>query len=67
MHYINKEDRHLQDILMCIAQGTKLSDEKRFRLSTEEIYMRTEEEMLNLFKDIPEAVKNTKLVAEMID
>ncbi|MEO0155476.1 MAG: DNA polymerase III subunit alpha [candidate division WOR-3 bacterium] len=67
VHYINREDRHLQDILMCIAQGTKLTDEKRFRLSTEEIYMRTEEEMLNLFKDIPEAVKNTKLVAEMID
>lgn len=67
VHYINKEDKHLQDILICISQGYKLNDKNRFKLSTEELYMRSEEEMLKLFNWAPEAVKNTKLVAEMVN
>ena len=65
VHYIRREDKHLQDILICIAQGVKYSDAKRFRINTEEIYMKSADEMLKLFSWHPDAVKNTLLVAEM--
>ncbi len=67
VHYIRREDKHLQDILICIAQGAKLSDSNRFRIDTQEIYMKSAEEMLNLFSWHPDAIKNTLLVAEMVN
>jgi DNA polymerase-3 subunit alpha len=67
VHYINREDKHLQDILICISQNAKLSDANRFRIDTEEIYMKSAEEMLKIFSWHPDAVKNTLLIAEMVD
>ncbi len=65
VHYINPGDHELQEILMAIAQNKKINDKNRFTLSTKQLYMRSEEEMLQLFSWMPEAVKNTLLVAEM--
>jgi len=65
VHYVNPGDHELQEILMAIAQNKKINDKNRFMLSTKQLYMRSEEEMLNLFSWVPEAVRNTMMVAEM--
>ncbi|NPA80080.1 MAG: DNA polymerase III subunit alpha [Thermotogae bacterium] len=65
VHYIAPEDYELQEILIAISQGKKISDKGRFTLSTRELYMRSAEEMYERFSWIPDAVRNTLLVAEM--
>jgi len=64
VHYINREDARLQDILLAIQTGSVLSDPNRMRMTDDTYYLRTPEEMTHLFSDIPEAISNTLLVAE---
>ncbi len=66
-HYLTKQDADLQDIMICISTGKTLDDPKRLRMSTDEFYVKSEEEMLAAFPDCPEAVTNTQLVADMVD
>ncbi|NPB03420.1 MAG: DNA polymerase III subunit alpha [Thermotogae bacterium] len=65
VHYIYPEDYELQEILIAISQGKKISDRNRFTLSTRELYMRSAQEMYEKFSWLPEAVRNTIMVAEM--
>jgi DNA polymerase-3 subunit alpha len=65
MHYINREDAHPHDVLLCIQTGKTMDDEKRMRFSTQEFYLKTGEEMGALFPDQPEVVENTVQIAEM--
>jgi DNA polymerase-3 subunit alpha len=62
-HYLNREDREVQDVLICIGTSTKFTDTKRFKFSTEELYLKSSEEMARLFSDLPEAYRNTREVA----
>jgi len=64
-HYLNKEDARLHDILLCVDTGSTLDDPKRLRFSSDEFYYRSPDEMLKIFKDIPEATRNTLKIAEM--
>ncbi len=64
VHYVNQEDARLQDIMLCVQTGSLLSDPKRMRMSDESFYLRTAEEMSQLFADVPEAISNTLLIAE---
>ena len=64
VHYVNKDDSEAHDVLLCIQTGSKLSDEKRLRYSANEFYLKSDEEMRELFKDIPEALENTNKIAE---
>jgi len=63
-HYIEKDDAYAQEILMCIGTGKKIDDPAHLKFSTEEYYLKSEEEMKKLFKEYPEAVENTVKVAE---
>lgn len=63
VHYINKEDSLAQEVLVCINTGKRLEDEKRLTKQSDEFYLKSEEEMRELFKDIPEAIENTNKVA----
>ncbi len=65
VHYVNPGDHELQEILMAISQGKKISDRDRFVITSTQLYMASAEEMLKKFSWMPEAVKNTLLVAEM--
>ncbi|HON07012.1 MAG TPA: DNA polymerase III subunit alpha, partial [Verrucomicrobiota bacterium] len=67
VHYIEKEHSHAHDCLVCIGTQTTLNDPNRLSLSYApgQYYLRSAEEMKALFKEVPEAVKNTLLVAEM--
>lgn len=64
VHYINPSDARLQDILLAIQTGALITDPNRFRMSVESFYLRTPEEMSDLFRELPEALSNTLEVAE---
>ncbi|MDE3077197.1 MAG: DNA polymerase III subunit alpha, partial [Chloroflexota bacterium] len=66
-HYTLKDDVKAHDVLLCIQVGKDYSDPNRFRLSGEDFYVRSPEEMAQLFKDVPEAVENTMAIAERCD
>ncbi len=63
IHYINKDDANAHDILLCIGTGKKKSDEERLKFDTPEFYMKSGDEMAELFKDYPDAVSNTVEIA----
>ncbi|RYZ42381.1 MAG: DNA polymerase III subunit alpha, partial [Myxococcaceae bacterium] len=63
-HYIKREDARAHELLMCIASGKTLADSKRLRHSTDKLYVTSPTEMLEFFKDTPEAVHNTQRIAE---
>ncbi len=64
VHYIKPEDARLQDILLAIQTGTVLTDPDRMRMTGPTYYLRSPQEMMRLFTEVPEAVSNTLLVAE---
>lgn len=59
VHYLHKADSYSHEILLCIQTQTTLNDPKRMRFSTNEFYLKSEEEMKYLFSEIPEALTNT--------
>ena len=64
VHYINQSDSRLQDILLAIQTNTLLSDPERMRMTDDSYYLRTPQEMSQLFAEVPEALSNTLLIAE---
>jgi DNA polymerase-3 subunit alpha len=66
-HYLNKEDAEIQEILWCISDGTTMDDPKRRMMPTNEFYVKTPQEMEELFKDIPEAIENTQKIVDMVE
>jgi len=64
VHYIEKEDWRLQDILLAIQTGSVLSDPNRMRMTDPSYYLRSPAEMSALFAEIPQALQNTLLIAE---
>ena len=63
-HYIQKKDAAAQEVLMCIQTGKTLEDETRMRMDTQELYVKSEEEMRRLFASCPDAVDNTQKIAD---
>ncbi len=64
VHYLSPEDAKRHDILLAIQTGKSLNDPKRMRMGST-YYFRSYDEMAHLFREVPEALKNTLLVAEM--
>jgi DNA polymerase III subunit alpha len=64
VHYINREDARLQDIMLAIQTGCVLSDPNRMRMTSNSYYLRSSEEMQALFGEVPGALNNTLLIAE---
>lgn len=67
-HYVNPGDHTLQDILLCIGTGSKVSDEKRMRIDTEELFLKDREQLLEMFKNFPrdvieKALDNSEVIA----
>ena len=63
-HYLERQDATAQEVLMCIQTGKTLEDETRMRMETEELYVKSEQEMLALFPDLPDAVARTQDIAQ---
>jgi len=66
-HYLEKEDAEAHDVLLCIGTKKKLSDSNRMKLKGDSFYFKSEEEMAKIFSEIPKALSNTQIIAEMCD
>jgi DNA polymerase-3 subunit alpha len=64
VHYVNREDAAAQDVLLCIQTGKRIDDEDRLRFRSDQFYFKSEEEMTALFSDVPEALANTRIIAD---
>ena len=62
-HYIEKKDAYYQDVLMCIQMGKTVDDPGRMRFESQELYLKSEEEMRALYPEVPEAADNTVDIA----
>ncbi len=65
VHYIHKKDAAVHDVLLCIQTGKNVSDSKRMKFPTDEFYLKSPEEMSDLFSYIPSAIENTNKIAAM--
>ena len=63
-HYINKEDSKTHNILLCIQTNRTINDNDRMEFQTSEFYLKTEDEMKALFAKYPQAIENTKKIAD---
>lgn len=63
-HYLRKEDAKMQDVLLCVQTGKTVDDVNRMRFETEEFYLKSEEELRQLFPGCDEAFENTVRIAE---
>ncbi len=66
-HYLRREDARAHDVLLCIQTAASLDAPNRMRFPTQEFYLKSPEEMAALFRDVPEALRNTLAVAEQIE
>ena len=64
-HYLRREDAQMQDVLLCIQTGKTVDDENRMKFQTEEFYLKSEEQLRQLFPNCPEAFENTAKIADM--
>ncbi|HLD71829.1 MAG TPA: DNA polymerase III subunit alpha, partial [Candidatus Peribacteraceae bacterium] len=63
-HYCRPEDAEAHDVLLCIQKNAQVSDPGRFSMRDSDFSMRTFEEMEESFRHIPEALANTKVIAD---
>lgn len=66
-HYISKEDAEMHDLLLCMQTGRKIDDAERMRFPSNEFYLKTYDEMYELFSWIPEALESTVEIANKCD
>jgi len=67
VHYLNKEDAELQDVLMCVQMSKCLDDEDRMKFSTDEFYLKTYDEMAEALSGFEEALDTTVEIADKCD
>ena len=63
-HYLKKEDAYNHEVLLCIQTGKRMSDADRMRFETDELYVKSPEEMIEYFKAFPDAIENTVKIAD---
>jgi len=64
-HYVNREDASAHDLLLCIGTNSSIHDEKRMKMAGDFFYLKSPQEMAELFRDIPQALENAERIAEM--
>ncbi|MBI4476845.1 MAG: DNA polymerase III subunit alpha, partial [Acidobacteria bacterium] len=64
VHYVRQEDHHPHDILLCIGTGKTVNDRERLRYHGDQFYLKTPEEMVRIFGEVPEALLNTVAIAD---
>ncbi len=67
LHYVRRTQAEAHDVLLCIGTGSNLDTPNRLRFESQEFYLKSAAEMESLFRDVPEALRNTRRVAEMVD
>jgi DNA polymerase III subunit alpha len=67
VHYLQQSDQHPHDVLLCIGTGKSVNDEKRLKYFGDQFFLKTAEEMWEVFRDHPDALANTMRIAERCD
>ncbi len=67
IHYIHKDDRDAQDILVSVQTGSQIQDDNRFTMKDMDLSVRSPEQMIELFKDCPEAISNTQEISDRVN
>ncbi len=65
VHYVNKADAYTQKILICIATNHTVDEENSLEFTSDNFYLKTEDEMRELFVNNPNAIENTQKVADL--
>jgi DNA polymerase-3 subunit alpha len=63
VHYLSKDDAESQDILLCVQTNRRVTEQDRIRFGTDQFYLKSSEEMIDLFGETPEAIQNTAKIA----
>jgi DNA polymerase-3 subunit alpha len=66
-HYLRRDDAQAHDVLLCIGTGKTVQDTSRMKFLTDQFYVKSAEEMRELFADVPEACDNTLAIANRVD
>ncbi len=64
LHYVDAHDADSHDVLLCVQTGKQLDSPKRMKFDSQEYYLKSPEEMAQLFPDLPEALMNSVRIAE---
>lgn len=64
VHYLAKEDAEVQDVLICIGTGKTVDDEDRLKIGTDQLFLKSGEQMAALFPHVPQAILNTQEIAD---
>ncbi|HEY5521380.1 MAG TPA: DNA polymerase III subunit alpha [Candidatus Limnocylindrales bacterium] len=67
LHYVRREQAEAHDVLLCVGTASNLDTPGRMRFETQEFYLKSAAEMAALFPGTPQAISNTRLIAEMTD
>jgi DNA polymerase-3 subunit alpha len=65
VHYVNKEDANIQQVLICIATNHTLGEDTGLEFHSDEFYLKSENEMREIFADVLQAIDNTQVIADM--
>ncbi len=63
-HYLRREDAQTQDVLLCVQMGKTVNDPNRMKFQTDQFYLKSEEELRQLFPNCEEAFENTARIAD---
>jgi DNA polymerase-3 subunit alpha len=66
-HYLEKKDFRAHEILLCLQTGKTINDPYRMQYPSDEYYFKSPQEMIEIFKDVPEAIENTLKIAQRCD
>ncbi len=67
VHYLDREDARIHEILLCVGTNTTITDDKRMKMAGDFFYFKSPEEMAEMYRDLPEAIENTQRIAQMCD
>ncbi|MFL5668799.1 MAG: DNA polymerase III subunit alpha [Chloroflexota bacterium] len=67
LHYVREDQSEAHDVLLCVGTGNNLDTPNRMRFDTHDFYVKSAAQMAALFPDHPEAIANTRRIAEMTD
>lgn len=67
VHYVEPEDYKIQEIAWCISDGKRLTDPDRRQYGSKEFYVKSPEQMAEMFADLPQAVTNTQVIADSVE
>ncbi len=65
LHYVRREQAEAHDVLLCVGTASNLDTPGRMKFDTQDFYLKSAAEMAALFGDVPQAITNTRVIAEM--